>query len=294
MKKNMRKKATVAVIIALTLFILAAFDHRLLIREYRLESPEADSPIRLVLLTDLHSCRYGRDQQRLIRAVREQEPDIILLGGDFFDDEMADEGAELCLRGITDAAPCYYVTGNHEYWSGRDNFETKMAILEKYGVTRLSDSFEVLDVQGQRITLCGLDDPDSYMAEFSPETEPMLYTEAQINKKENFAETAKSLSEVAAGEGLSLLLSHRPEFFELYGELSFDLVLCGHAHGGQWRLPGVLNGLYAPDQGIFPKYAGGRYGKGGMTMIVSRGLARESTMVPRIFNRPELVTVEIY
>ena len=91
----------------------------------------------------------------------------------------------------------------------------------------------------------------------------------------------------------TILLSHRPEFFELYAAQGFDLALCGHAHGGQFRIPGILNGLYAPNQGFFPKYAGGEYHKKRTVMIVSRGLARESTRVPRFYNRPELVIIDI-
>ena len=103
-------------------------------------------------------------------------------------------------------------------------------------------------------------------------------------------------SEQAAqdGEAFSILLTHRPERVEDYVGRGFDLVLAGHAHGGQWRLPGLINGLIAPNQGLFPRYAGGRYAlDGDTTMIVSRGLARESTRIPRLFNRPELVVVDI-
>ena len=89
------------------------------------------------------------------------------------------------------------------------------------------------------------------------------------------------------------MLSHRPELFESYVSREFDLVVCGHAHGGQWRLPGLINGVYAPNQGLFPKYAGGEYEKNGTTMIVSRGLARRMDIVPRIFNPPELVVITV-
>ena len=82
-------------------------------------------------------------------------------------------------------------------------------------------------------------------------------------------------------------------FFDLYSEYGFDLVLCGHAHGGQWRIPGILNGLYAPGQGWFAEFTSGLYTRSGTTMIDSRGLARESTRIPRIFNRPELLLIEI-
>ncbi len=90
-----------------------------------------------------------------------------------------------------------------------------------------------------------------------------------------------------------MLLVHRPENYADYRKYAFDLVLCGHAHGGQWRIPGILNGLYAPSQGLFPKYAGGYYNEESVPMIVSRGLARESTIVPRFYNPPELVIVDL-
>ena len=111
--------------------------------------------------------------------------------------------------------------------------------------------------------------------------------------REAVQEEIWKIEETAGTEIFTVLLSHRPELFEIYQKYEFDLVLSGHAHGGQWRIPGLLNGLFAPNQGLFPKYAGGRYDYAGGTMIVSRGLARESTKVPRIFNRPELVVVDV-
>jgi predicted MPP superfamily phosphohydrolase len=101
------------------------------------------------------------------------------------------------------------------------------------------------------------------------------------------------LKDVHKNGHYTILLAHRPEEIERYSAYHFDLVLSGHAHGGQWRLPGIVNGLLAPDQGWFPRYAGGEYLVNGTTLIVSRGLARESTRIPRIFNRPELVVVDL-
>ena len=97
----------------------------------------------------------------------------------------------------------------------------------------------------------------------------------------------------AAEEGYTILLAHRPERIGAYRQYPFDLVVSGHAHGGQWRIPGLLNGLYAPNQGLFPQYAGGCYDEDGMAFVVSRGLARESTRIPRLFNPPELVVVDL-
>ena len=107
-------------------------------------------------------------------------------------------------------------------------------------------------------------------------------------------EQLEAVTAAQDGAHVSVLLTHRPERVEDYTGRGFDLVLAGHAHGGQWRLPGLINGLIAPNQGLFPRYAGGRYAlDGDTTMIVSRGLARESTRIPRLFNRPELVVVDI-
>ncbi|MBR4319366.1 MAG: metallophosphoesterase, partial [Oscillospiraceae bacterium] len=103
----------------------------------------------------------------------------------------------------------------------------------------------------------------------------------------------KLLNETAQNGNYTILLSHRPELFPLYENCQFDLVLSGHAHGGQWRIPYLLNGLYAPNQGLFPEYAGGKYQSGQVTMLVSRGLARESTKLPRFYNRPELVVIDL-
>lgn len=106
-------------------------------------------------------------------------------------------------------------------------------------------------------------------------------------------EQLEAVTAALDGEHCSILMTHRPERTEDYAGRGFELVLAGHAHGGQWRLPGLLNGLFAPDQGLFPTYAGGRYALGDTTLLVSRGLARESTRLPRFYNRPELVMVEL-
>jgi len=148
-------------------------------------------------------------------------------------------------------------------------------------------------VNGETINLCGVDDPDVYMVNTDPEQDPEGYIQAQTNKENTFLSQIAAVSDAADTASYTILLSHRPEYYETYTDYDFDLALCGHAHGGQWRIPGILNGLYAPHQGIFPKYAGGRYDREDMTMIVSRGLARETTWVPRIFNRPELVIIDL-
>ncbi|MCI8574744.1 MAG: metallophosphoesterase, partial [Oscillibacter sp.] len=159
--------------------------------------------------------------------------------------------------------------GNHEWWSG--GAERICRQMEAYGVTVLQGESVSLALNNQTVTICGVDDPDS-------------------------GQSVKQLETVGGavdGSAYTVLIAHRPERFAFYQRYPFDLIVCGHAHGGQWRIPGLLNGLYAPGQGLFPSHAGGRYDFDGGTLLVSRGLARESTRVPRIFNRPELVVADI-
>ena len=280
---------------AVILLILAifAFDSRLMVRKYTIEAEEIETPVRIALVTDLHSCYYGKNQFNLIDAIDAQKPDVILLGGDIFDDVKDDTNTELFLSGIAGRYPIYYVTGNHECWGGTYRFDKQMAILEKYSIPVLYDETITITVNGQTINLCGVNDPHVYLVEPQDTNQPSEYLDENGNRMQDYTNRLTAVHEAAQNEYYTILLSHRPEFFELYATYDFDLVLCGHAHGGQWRIPGILNGLYAPHQGIFPKYAGGRYASEDMTMIDSRGLARETTWVPRIFNRPELVVIEL-
>lgn len=272
-----KKRIPVILCIACALLCAAALDTRIRVRHYTIEAAEIDRPVRIALVTDLHSCRYGEEQGELIGAVEALKPDLVLMGGDIFDDDLPDRNTELFLAGIAGKYPCYYVTGNHEHWSGEAAFAVKMDILKSCGAHILSGACEEVSVNGQRIMLCGVDDPDAHSG----------------NKREGFLTQIENVKRLLDEGSYAVLLSHRPEYFDVYAEQGFDLVLSGHAHGGQWRIPLLINGLYAPDQGLFPEYAGGIYTQGDTTMVVSRGLARESTRLPRIFNRPELVLVEL-
>jgi predicted MPP superfamily phosphohydrolase len=275
---HFKKKAVcAAVFLAIAaVCLLPALDMRLKTQWYTIPSDKITGNIRIALIADLHSCRYGSDQRTLIEAIDQQAPDILLFGGDICDDDIPHDNTEALLRGIADRYPCYYVTGNHEYWSG--DIDTIQRLFRSYGVTILNGASETVEVRGQHINICGITDPDV-----------VNYTDSTAGVKEQL----ESLQYVHENGNLTVLLAHRPELAEEYADYHFDLVLSGHAHGGQWRLPGILNGVFAPDQGIFPKYAGGKYIIDDMTLIVSRGLARETTIVPRIFNRPELVIVDV-
>ena len=249
----------------------AGLDQELVTRTYTLSTEKLSRPVRLALLTDLHACTYGPGQRELLDAVEAAHPDLVLLGGDILDDDPAldPENAWAVLRALGTAYPTFYVTGNHEFWSGRaEVWKGRIAAL---GVTVLAGDCATVVFQGQPLNLCGVDDP-------------------AVGEEAWQAQLLRA-AEAADPAYFTLLLSHRPERVEDYR--GFDLVLAGHAHGGQWRLPGLLNGLFAPDQGPLPAFAGGLYQMGETTLAVSRGLARESTRVPRLFNPPELVVLDV-
>lgn len=258
---------------AVALLLWLGLDSGLTVQTYAVESAKVKEPVRLVLVTDLHSCDYGDGQRELLDAVEAQDPDLVLLGGDIVDDgpEMPEERALFTVEALAEQWPTYYVTGNHEYRTGRAN-EIKERIAER-GAVVLEGETALVTVAGQTLQICGVDDPAVGADVWQSQLE--------------------DVTAALEGDVCSILLSHRPERVSDYTGRGFDLVLSGHAHGGQWRIPGLVNGLVAPNQGLFPPYAGGVYDLEGTALVVSRGLARESTRIPRLFNPPEVVVVEL-
>lgn len=270
----MRKKhwwilPVLAILVVLTLI---ALDERLILRTYTVVSPKLTAEVRLAVVTDFHSSDNADD---VVAMTASCAPDAVLLVGDLFDDDTANRPTERTLslmRQLSAQYPCYYVSGNHEAWTGE--MDALYQQTEEAGVTVLRMSSGVLTVRGQRIALCGIPDPYEMVFSGAPDTEEQL---------------RQALEDVDSAD-FTVLLAHRPELLAKYAQFPLDLVVSGHAHGGQVRIPGVLNGLYAPNQGWFPKLAGGAYTQDGTTLIVSRGLAVR-TWLPRIFNRPEVVLV---
>lgn len=270
----MRKKhwwilPVLAILVVLTLI---ALDERLTLRTYTVASPKLTAEVRLAVVTDFHSSDNADD---VVAMVASCAPDAVLLVGDLFDDDTQNRPTERTLslmRQLSAQYPCYYVSGNHEAWTGE--MDALYQQTEEAGVTVLRMSSGVLTVRGQRIALCGIPDPYEMVFSGAPDTEEQL---------------RQALEDVDSAD-FTVLLAHRPELLAKYAQFPLDLVVSGHAHGGQVRIPGVLNGLYAPNQGWFPKLAGGAYTQDGTTLIVSRGLAVR-TRLPRIFNRPEVVLV---
>lgn len=270
----MRKKHRwiLPVLTILVILTLIALDELLILRTYTVVSPKLTAEVRLAVVTDFHSSDNADD---VVAMVASCAPDAVLMVGDMFDDDTANRPTERTLslmRQLSALYPCYYVSGNHEAWTGE--MDALYQQTEEAGVTVLRMSSGVLTVRGQRIALCGVPDPYEMVFSGAPDTEEQI----------------RQAMENVDSADFTVLLAHRPELLAKYAQFPLDLVVSGHAHGGQVRIPGVLNGLYAPNQGWFPKLAGGAYTQDGTTLIVSRGLAVR-TRLPRIFNRPEVVLV---
>ena len=232
---------------------------------FKLSSEKIKDSIKVVQLSDLHSKQFGKNQNRLVRKVKNLNPDIIAFTGDLVDSKDYDEQKSMTLmEELIQIAPTYYVTGNHESWSGKfSDLEEK---LRKAGVYILRNEQALVKIKEETVNLIGVDDPTFLSGE---------------------EELSEIIDSHRSEEHFNLLLSHRPELFSLYEKL--DLVLTGHAHGGQVRLP-FIGGIVAPDQGFMPEYTAGMYKKEETVMIVNRGLGN-SIIPQRIFNRPEIVEI---
>ena len=271
------KTSTVALAlggVALAALTAVAVSEQIKVVPYVIETDKVKKPIRLLHVSDLHASRYGKDQAKLIALTDEIAPDAILMTGDIADNRIPNDTTFSYTRYVGERYPCFYVSGNHEFYTKQ--IDEIKAIFADHGLAILEGSSATLSVQGEILTICGVDDPYGFP-----------------DKQHRFWEEQLSDANAAVTAGrFAILLTHRPEIVDYYAETDFDLILAGHAHGGQAILPGLINGIYAPHQGFFPQYAGGRYElKSDQTMIVSRGLSKY--VKPRIFNRPELVVITL-
>ncbi|MBF7153963.1 MULTISPECIES: metallophosphoesterase [Bacillus] len=238
--------------------------------------PSTFKGFKILQISDLHNKKFGNNQETLIQKVKGENPDVIVITGDLIDSKSYDAEVSMeLIRELVKKYPIYFVTGNHEKWSGKYNDLEKE--LKKHHVTVLRNEHVTIHKGEQKINLLGIDDP-AFVAGNRDE--------GNVVKDE----ILKAKFEMKP-HAYNVLLSHRPEFLAEYANEKIDLVLSGHAHGGQVRLP-FIGGLVAPNQGIFPTYTAGLYEKQNTSMVVSRGLGN-SVIPQRIFNRPELVVVQL-
>ncbi len=260
--------------------------------------PEAFDGYRIVQVTDIHSIRSLEQADTLYQKIEEQNPDAIVLTGDILDsehytqennalkagttDKMAGQDTLNFIKRLTEHYYVYFVYGNHEMvlLDDVDNNPFKVA-MEEIGVIFLNNDGVKISKDDESIYLLGIQDPAT------------LYKDRDYAECENHTERMhamlKNTTALMEEDLYTILLSHRPEYLEVYAQYDLDLVLTGHAHGGQVRILGV-GGLYAPGQGAFPEYTEGIWEQDGTTMIIGRGLGN-AVKVPRIFNPPELNTI---
>lgn len=274
-KKKKRHPLRTVVILILIVFALVWFmrdqNNRLDISEISVTSsqiPDAFSGYRIVLLSDGHGKEFGENNEILIDAVQQAKPDLIVYTGDIIDEKEQLSSLASLARGLSQIAPTYYVTGNHE-WAVRE-MTTLFSVLEQNGVSPLRNTYVAIQRNGSSIFLCGIDDPNGPADQKTPEE---LYKELEEQE----------------GDGFSVLLAHRNNRFPEYASCGFDLVLSGHGHGGIIRLP-FTDGLIGTEQNWFPTYTNGLYSLGNSQLVVSRGLGNVGNSF-RLFNRPHIPVI---
>lgn len=236
------------------------------------EKISSNLPLSIVHISDLHNKCFYPSQCNLIHKIKSLNPDIIAITGDLVDDSQYNN-AKVFIQKVSKIATVYYITGNHESMSG--NFDDLKQILEQNNIKILHNT-SLSFTKGKTIyNIYGLTDPHFYGYERN-------YTSLIKEHLDSFT---------ISNTTFNILLSHRPELFNLYSNYNFDLVLCGHAHGGQFRLP-FIGGLIAPNQGLFPRYSEGLHTHNHTTEIISRGLGN-SVFPFRIFNFPEIIFIQI-
>lgn len=237
--------------------------------------PKAFDGYRILQVSDLHDACFGKDNSRLIRLARGTLPDLILITGDHVDSSRPDISHSLAFSGaLMEIAPVYYISGNHEALLPESKYQELLQGMEALGIITLLDDTVEIGKDGDTLNLTGLRDVGFLKGKFTEK-----------------AEASASALASRIKPGFTILLAHRPELIGYYDLPGVDLMLSGHAHGGQVRLP-LIGGLYAPGQGILPKYDAGLYERAGADLIVSRGLGN-SIFPLRVNNRPELLLITL-
>ena len=278
-----RKKRIVAFGLILTLLLALVIwtiwgNTALQTNEYTIKSDKISDSFdgfRIVHISDLHNAKIGKENQKLLDKISDANPDIIAITGDLVDRRHTDISVALSFtKKAVEIAPCYFVSGNHEAYIAE--YDYLKSELEKQGVVVLDNGVFEIEKSGEKIALVGLKDPSfKYDHELKSATE--------------FLKT--SIKPFSLDKTFTVLLAHKPEPFDIYAECGADLVLSGHTHGGQFRLP-FVGGVLSPDHTFFPEYDAGLFVKDDTSMIVSKGIGNSSVPV-RFNNRPEIIVVTL-
>lgn len=275
-KKKIKKRIIIIAVFLAVLTIVIIIGNIMKVEKYELSSKKLKDDVRIVFLSDLHNCFYGgTDQSGLKKEIEKAAPDIVIFGGDVIDGWGGTKHSLTIMKWAAEKYPCFYTPGNHEEM--RDDMNEFISDVKALGINVCERSFFDVNIKDQPIRIYGI-----------------------INSFEAFTGKPSDDPFKNLDNGCyNILIAHQPEQIDQLldtGNVKFDLILSGHAHAGQWRIPGILDqGLYAPDQGIFPDYTNGQFEYDSTTHIISRGLAKPMRMIfiPRIFNNPEFSVIDI-
>ncbi|MBQ5883953.1 MAG: metallophosphoesterase [Clostridia bacterium] len=239
--------------------------------------PEAFNGFKIIHISDLHNTEFGKNNEKLLKIIKEEKPDAVFVTGDTIDGFYTNIQIPINLfKEILKICDIYFIVGNHESRADVDTFRQFLQSLYEIGVKVLKDEATYIIKNDEKIQVIGLNDASLYKTDYDE------------NYKEEITEVINELDDK---ESFSILFSHHPELFPEYSKTNVDLVFSGHAHGGQFRLP-IIGGIIAPNQGLFPEYDAGIFNENNTTMVVSRGLG--NSIVPvRINNSPEVVIVTL-
>ena len=284
-------KIIILLLLLLGLAIFLNWSNKALVTTgYQYEShdlPAAFEGYRITQVSDLQSECFGEGQADLLRTVKDTAPDIIVFTGDLMDrNHTAYDAARTAIAGLLDIAPVYYVNGNHEMALNEEKIEAFYAELADMGVQVLFDRHVSITKDDGVIHLLGLSEQTVFQCKDNIRSN-------KVRADEMMLKTAiEELSADVEAKDFVVLLTHEPQYLDTYASPKIDLIFAGHAHGGQIRLP-FTDGLYAPGQGTLPKMTSGMHQSGASTLVISRGLGN-STFPFRVFNRPEIVTVDLH
>lgn len=271
-------------IIFLIIAFMTAFcfyeNNKIDITDYSITCKAANSEIKIIQLSDLHSKPF----RAVITKVKESQPDIIVITGDYINDHCKNKDQMLEFgKELVKLSPVYYITGNHE--RRLNNFEDLMNELKKIGFNVLLNEISSEIIKNTNINILGLDENQADFKDYK----------ARKNGTFKYKDMSPYFQALKNKKGVKLILSHFPENFEAvkennYSQYDFDIQFSGHAHGGQFILP-FIGPVFSPGQGLFPKYARGSFGER-PKLIISRGLGNAEFPL-RLFNHPEINIVTI-
>lgn len=287
MKKALKIILIIFILIILFLITEVIISYKCLtVTDYNIQSDKIKEDMKIVLISDLHDSEFGKDNQRLINKIKKQHPDLILMDGDMINEEAKDPGvATNLIKELTKSVPVYYAMGNHELGYIKRDTSDLYQELKRAGAKIVEKEYEDLTIKGNQLRIGGL-----YEYAFTVDGA------GKMSKKDMDAKLRHFLTDFEDSDAFKIMMAHRPDSF-IFGQAAdtwkIDLVVSGHAHGGQVVIPGV-GGLYGADQGWFPKYVDGiHHFKTVKNMIITRGLGSDKEKLPRFHNIPEIVVINL-